>query len=491
MKSFKIILGLLSVILLMIIVSCGTEVAQQPEKSEKESVIYPEKEADKKTQTEPKPEEFTPINFANNLQATLEKTEVNDALKMFDDIPEEYKEDYDINLMHASLLVSAGDVQQAAEVSQKLIEKDPNNVDVLFLNSMIAKKAGDTKKRTELLNKIISIEPNNSDALLEMAHDQMNKKKPNYKNARKLYEKSLKSNENQLEAWIGYGQSSYYLREDDIAKNAFEKVLEKDQNYSMAYAFLAKLSAEEGKFIEATEYIKKAIELDEDYYDYWIDCGQYLKSRGKITEAIECWTKAIELNPDYFLSYVYRSSAYDELEQYDKSIEDYRKIISLNPKYPYAYEGLGMLEWKNGNWAIARQCFVEGLKSNPNNLSYKMMIAASYVREKNKIEAKKFIDNNIRNMDKSSAEYYLMRLYLDGIAPNAVELKIRKEQSVALRGKLLFYLGMFYDLSGNDEMAKKYYTEIKDKQAPMMFEYQLNEWLLDGTCAPLHDPKVE
>ena len=46
-----------------------------------------------------------------------------------------------------------------------------------------------------------------------------------------------------------------------------------------------------------------------------------------------------------------------------------------------------------------------------------------------------------------------MRLYLDGIAPNAVELKIRKEQSVALKGKLLFYLGMFYDLSASKEFV--------------------------------------
>jgi hypothetical protein len=38
-------------------------------------------------------------------------------------------------------------------------------------------------------------------------------------------------------------------------------------------------------------------------------------------------------------------------------------------------------------------------------------------------------------------------------------------------------------------MAKKYYTEVHALQAPMFFEYQINDWILEGKHAPLCDKK--
>lgn len=497
----KIILLCVAILSIFLVVGCGTKVADVPSvetESEKEKTTEKvgekeePKKADKSEKKEKEPEVFTPENFAGKLQSSLEEKSVEDTLKMFEEVPEEYKEDFSINYMHASLLISNGTVEEALEVSKKLEAKDPNNVDVLFLNSMIAKKSGDTKTQTELLNKIIALEPNNTDALLELAHQQMRKDKPNYKQARILYEKSLKADENQLEAWFGYGQASYYLRKDAEAEIAFNKILEKAPDFSMAYAYLGKLSAEKEKYIEATKYIEKAISIDGNYYDYWVDYGLYLRFRGKLQEAEKAWSKAIEINDQYFLGYVYRASLYDELKQYDKSLHDYRKVMELNPDYHYARENIGMLEFKNGNWAEARNHFFAALNATPQNkgnLSYKLMIAATYNIEKNKLDGKKFLEAQMRNMDRTSAEYYILRLYLDGIAPSGVDLKIRKLQSVSTKGKLLFYLGLFYDINGNDEMAKKYYTEVHDMQAPMFFEYQLNDWLLNGECVAVHEKK--
>lgn len=500
----KITLLWVAILCMLLIIGCGTKPADVPsvetesEKVETSEKKDTEKEDTKKTEKsgkkekEPEPKVFTPENFAGQLQSSLEEKSVEDTLKMFEEVPEEYKEDFSINYMHASLLVSNGTVEEALEVSKKLEAKEPNNVDVLFLNSMIAKKAGDTKTQTELLNKIIALEPNNTDALLELAHQQMRKEKPNYKQARILYEKSFKADENQLEAWFGYGQASYYLRKDAEAEVAFNKILEKDPDFSMAYAYLGKLSAEKEKYIEATKYIEKAIELDGNYYDYWVDYGLYLRFRGKLQEAEKAWSKAIEINDQYFLGYVYRASLYDELKQYDKSLYDYRKVMELNPEYHYARENIGMLEFKNGNWTEARNHFFAALNATPQNkenLSYKLMIAATYNIEKNKVEGKKFLEAQMRNLDRASAEYYILRLYLDGIAPSGVDLKIRKLKSVTTKGKLLFYLGLFYDINGNDEMAKKYYTEVNDMQAPMFFEYQLNDWLMNGECVAVHEKK--
>lgn len=460
--------------------------ATEPEKKEVATV---EQETQKETEKKAEPEVFTPLNFAEDLKETLDTGTASDALTLFENVPPEYKEDFSLNLLQASLCVSTGDVDKAAELSRKLEEKEPENIEVLVLNTMIAKRSGDEKRKVELLKKILEKDPKNADALVEMGHDQMLRKKPNFKVARNYYEQSIKADENETEGWFGYGQASYYLRDDDTAKKAFETLIEKDPKYSIAYAYMGKLYAEKENYFEASKYIEKAIELDPDYYDYWIDDGLYLRFRGKLNEAVEAWTKAVNLKNDYFLAYVYRASVYDELKEWDKSLEDYRAILKYKPDYYYAHESVGMLEWKKGNSTEARKHFEQALKVNDKNLSYKLMIAATYIKEKKNAELKKFIDNQIRNMNRSSAEYAILRLYLDGIAASSVDLKIRKEKSVSTKGKMLFYLGMFYELHGNDEMAKKYYIEVNEMQAPMFIEYQMNEWLLNGETAPLYERK--
>jgi tetratricopeptide (TPR) repeat protein len=278
------------------------------------------------------------------------------------------------------------------------------------------------------------------------------------------------------------------LRDDDKAEAAFTKVLEKDPTYSLAHSYIGKLWAEKENYLKAQESIEKAIAIDPDYFDYWIDYGLYLRFRGKKTEAINAWSKAIELRSDYFLSYAYRASLYDELEEYEKSLEDYKMIVKLNPKYYYAYENMGMLYFKKGLWQASILCFEKALEYNPESFSYKMMIAANYVRTNERVKSRKFFETNLRVLDKAGVEYAVMRMYMDLIT-QGVEQKIRKEESVTKRGKFLFYYGLLQDLKGNDVMAKKYYTEVHELQAPMFFEYQINDWILEGKHAPLCDKK--
>ena len=45
-----------------------------------------------------------------------------------------------------------------------------------------------------------------------------------------------------------------------------------------------------------------------------------------------------------------------------------------------------------------------------------------------------------------------------------------------LRGKMYFYLGLFYDMFGGKEAAKEYYTKVVEMNSPMFFEYRLAEW---------------
>lgn len=85
----------------------------------------------------------------------------------------------------------------------------------------------------------------------------------------------------------------------------------------------------------------------------------------------------------------------------------------------------------------------------------------------------------MRNMDRNSAEYAVLRLYYDGINPSLVEKKVVSVTNSTLKGKLTFYMGLYYDLYGDDVSAKKQYIEVKSLPSPMFFEYKMNDWALD------------
>ena len=424
-----------------------------------------------------KKQEFT-VDFAEQLQNILQNGTIQEALALFDTMPEKYQNDYSMNLLHGSLLVSARDAEKATIVAEKLETIEPGNVDTLLLKSMIAKLKGDKKAKSEILKEILAKDPTNADANAELANDQMLKR--NYKLANTYYGKSLESDPENEQALFGYGQSAYYNDDLKKAKSSFEKLIQVNPQNSLGWAYLGKLEGDDENYAVATRYVEKALEIDPDYYDYWVDYGRYLYYQGKFADAEKSWTKAISIDSENFYAYIYRASLYDENGRFADALADYKKIIEVKPEYYYAFESIGILAWHEKKYTEARNAFLKAYKYNPDNISYPMMVSATYIAENKETENRKFLTNVLRNRDIKTATYSVIRLYYDGVNPSAVSTRVKNVQNMNTRGKLLFYLALYHELKGDDLTAKKYYNDIVKMQAPMFFEYRLAEWALDG-----------
>ena len=244
---------------------------------------------------------------------------------------------------------------------------------------------------------------------------------------------------------------------------------------------MGKLEAANENYFPAAEYIEKAIEIDPNVYDYWLDYGLYLRYQGKFKEAETAWKKACELEPDYFLAYTYLAGFYDEQNRYSDALDMYRMVVKLNPQYYFAYESLGMLAWKDKSYAEARASFEKAYSMNANNISYPMMIAATYLKEGKTKDAKDFLSKAMKNRKTDSLEYMMLRLYYDNLNAGNVERKIANETDKNLKGKMMYYMGLLYEIVGNDVRAKKYYTDVLALNSPMFFEYRLAEWAIQDS----------
>ncbi|MBR5866977.1 MAG: tetratricopeptide repeat protein [Spirochaetaceae bacterium] len=423
-----------------------------------------------------KPASFE-IGFAEKLQALLQEGKREEAIALFDELPSKHAKNIDLQILLGSLLISSGRLDEAAVQVDKLMAKAPENEDVLMLSVMLSKASGNKEKKSEVLKQLLEVNPYQSEANVELAKEQMLRR--NYELAKKYYERGLSGDPKNIDALSGYGQTLYYIgKNDNLSKQTFMKVLELDPENSFAYSFLGKLAAEEANYKVATEYIEKAIEIDANVYDYWLDYGQYLRSQGDFDKTEEAWLKAKDLQPDYFLSYAYLAGLYDEQNKFDDALEMYRKVLELNPKYYFAYESLGMFAWHQGQYSEARKGFEKAYIANPQNISYPLMIAATYLKEKKQKEAKDFLGKVLRNRDSSTVEYAVLRLYYDKLNESQVAQKVMNTNERNLRGKMMYYLGLFYEINGNDVLSEKYYTDVLNLNSPMFFEFRLAEWAM-------------
>lgn len=414
-------------------------------------------------------------NYANS-------GDLENAIKAFDSMPEEVKEDSELLLIKVSLLISAQKYKDAKMLLDQMELKNPKNIDILEMKIIVAKGMGkspeNVKNKKAAISKVIALDPNNTIANVELGQENVLQKK--YKFARNYFKKALIQTPTDLSAIFGVGQTSYYLGDLDDAKLSFKKMLAINPNESIAYQYLGKLEAESENYKSAIEYLEKAISINPNNYDYYMDLGNYKRYIGKYAEAEKAWTKAIELNPGYFLAYAYRAGLYDEQNKFDLALKDYRKVIETNPDYYFAYEALGILAWYAKSWEEARLAFEKAYSYNKENVSYPLMIASCYLKQKKTYQAKQVLAAAMKTeTDRNSLDYLMLRLYHDqgpGNAENSIALKIQREEKANQRGKMLFYFGLYYQMKGIPNLASKYFAEVTNMECPMFFEYRLAEW---------------
>ena len=75
----------------------------------------------------------------------------------------------------------------------------------------------------------------------------------------------------------------------------------------------------------------------------------------------------------------------------------------------------------------------------------------------------------------------MLRRYYDNLNAGNGERKIANETDKNLKGKMMYYMGLLYEIVGNDVRAKKYYTDVLALNSPMFFEYRLAEWAIQDS----------
>lgn len=450
---------------------CASKPAAENQPQPEVTKAEPKKETKKK-----EPDDPPNVKFVKQLQALLEKGDTKGAIAHFDKIPSSLKDDLELKNLLGALYYSDSQYDNAITSANEVLSIESDNMEALELISMCNKAKGDKAAYKATTDRILAADPYNAAVNIQRAEEYAVNKK--YKLARDSYKKALRGDPENTDALFGYAQMSYYTDDVKTAGETFQKILNKDPENAPALAYMGKLAYEDENYLRATKYVQSAIKQDPYNYDYWMDYGTYLRYQGKFNDAAKAWTKATELDPSYFLAYAYLAGNYDDLGQWDQALENYHKVIETNPKYFYAYESTAILEYRAKNYENAIKYFTKTYEYSP-SYAYTLMIAACWFKLNKPLQAKEVLTKQLKKLDAASNEYALVRFYNDAYNKNAesnLVQKITKETNSNNRGKMLFYMGLYYELNKAEDLAREYYAKVTSMKAPMFFEYRIAEW---------------
>jgi tetratricopeptide (TPR) repeat protein len=423
----------------------------------------------------------TPV-ILEEISRLLAQSKFADAIALFDNINPADAGSSQIKLLKASVLNSAGNAKEARELAEEVTKAEPNNLEALYVLSAIEGAAGRNKEQKALLEKIIKADPKNVEALTDLAT--LNRNTNNNRAAAQYYDQALAIQPENLEALLGRARIHRLNKEPKSAEKLLNRAITNYPNVALVWHERGRLYRGANFPIQALSDLDKAKALDPN--DYWIalDRGNVLLDLNRKELALQEYQRAVNLNPNEFLAYAYTAGIKDDLGDFEGAGKDYETLARLKPDYYFAFEGVGMHKMRDGQWAQARDAFMEVYRQVPNEWYYALLAAINAMKADNQTSPRQFLNQAMAKVKRDTMEYYLLRLFYDlsgrvYAGENDMLLRADRETNLVNKARMVFYLANYYDIRGNAALANKYFLQFKQMDQEALPEWRLNEWLIE------------
>ncbi|MDR1129106.1 MAG: tetratricopeptide repeat protein [Treponema sp.] len=411
------------------------------------------------------------------MSALLGEGDYDGAIALFDEIDPEEAAAADIQILKASVLVSARRGQDARPIINKILAQEGENTDALLVLSNIFMAEGKERDQKQTLEKIVKIDPANADALTGLGNIAL--RANSYRNAASFFDKALAAAPENGYALVGragvYRHDKNYQRATALLNQAIKLY----PGWAAPLSERARIYRLKGALPDAAADLRAAKELDPG--DFWIshDLGNVLIDMNQKAEALEEFNRARDIEPDNFLSYVYTAGIKDDLGDYDGAEQDYAAVTRLKPEYYFAFEGLGTIKMKKGRWAEAKDAFLKAYQYAPAETAYALLAAANWMRAERLQSPRTFLEGAMRKVPRESLDYYMLRLYHDLNGDTDVAGRVDRERSMVTKARMAYYMGLYYEIRGSI-IADRYYALVRDLDQKAVPEWRLNEWAISS-----------
>jgi eukaryotic-like serine/threonine-protein kinase len=254
-----------------------------------------------------------------------------------------------------------------------------------------------------------------------------------YREAVGLFEKAIDKDSNFALAYTGLADSSLRMygetKESIWAQKATLAAQQAERlsgNLPEVHLSLGSVYSTTGKNAQAVTELKRALELAPNSDEAYRNLGEAYNLSGQSDQGIAAYQKAVAANSYYWLNHNALGNAYFGLGDNAKALPEYQKVVEIAPDSPMGYEGIGSVYLREGKWSEAILQYQRALGLAPDSPTYSNLGTAYFF---------------LKNYDDASKMY-----------AKAVEMTPNDEQ-------LLGNLGDAYRWSGHSDQAATSYSK--------------------------------
>ena len=180
------------------------------------------------------------------------------------------------------------------------------------------------------------------------------------------YQQALSIREDMGEAWVGIAKC--LKRKGDVmgAINNFKKALQRNSFDTDVQLEIAKCYSECGYLVKASQHYERAMKLDPGCIEGMFGLALVVEINNDIDYAISLYERILTLDAEFLPAYNNLGSLYMRLGQYLKAEELFRQLIQKAPDFTRGYLGLAIALDKAGKRGESLETYHEVLRMKPN-----------------------------------------------------------------------------------------------------------------------------
>jgi len=193
------------------------------------------------------------------------------------------------------------------------------------------------------------------------------------------YHRALTLKPDYVEAHYNLGVALDKFGRHAEAVTSYGRALALKPDYAEAHYNLGVALDNHGKHEEAVASYHRALELKPGYVQAHNNLGSALKTLGRYEEAVASYRRALELKPDDAGLYYNLGVALDELDKHMDALACYQRALEINPDSPATLNNLGVTLNDLGRPAEAIACYKKALALTPGDAELYYNLGVSFM----------------------------------------------------------------------------------------------------------------
>ena len=257
----------------------------------------------------------------------------------------------------------AGRLEQAAQLYQQILQRQPEHADATHLSGVLAYQRRQYAQAVALISHAISVHPERAVYHLNLANALQAQGKGDA--AKESYLNAIALDPDLYEAHFNLGNAR-------LASGAVDAAIESYRRAALIRVDLPELHNNLGNALlaqhrldEAIASFNQALQRKPDYAEAYNNLGNALQEQGALEAAVACFRQAIRLRPDYAEAYYNLGNTLEAADQANAAVAAYRQALAIRPNYAEAYYNLGIVLQAHAAFDEAIQCYRQAIALQP------------------------------------------------------------------------------------------------------------------------------